>query len=266
MKASVLPLEEALTRLHAGSLPPRSVAITFDDGLYDFLHHGVPILSEFGYPCTLYLTTYYCKHRVPVITLILNYLLWKSGQAMVELPDQGIDRPVPIGTYEERVQVVGNVLRWMETKHMNAPEKNEVAEQIAKRLRIDYEDLVRRRILQIVTTEEARQIWRAGVDLQLHTHRHRTPRDRELFHHEIRDNSNCIEEITGRRPVHFCYPSGRYFPEFLPWLSELGVKSATTCEKGLAQSNSGDLTLPRVLDDVTLDPLRFEGIVAGLFT
>ncbi len=266
MKASVLPLDEALTRLRTGSLPPRSVAITFDDGLHDFLYHGVPLLSEFGYPCTLYLTTYYCQYRLPVITLIIDYLLWKSGQTIVELPEYGIDTPVPIRDYEQRVHATGKVLRWMESKGLSTLEKDEIARQIAKRLKIDYEDLLRRRILQIVSMEEARQIWRSGVDLQLHTHRHRTPRDRELFQREIRDNSNCIVDISGKRPLHFCYPSGHYLPEFLPWLHELGIKSATTCETGLARRDSGDLTLPRVLDDITVDPIRFEAIVSGLFT
>ena len=266
MKASVLPLDEALNRLHTGSLPPRSVAITFDDGLYDFLHHGVPLLSEFGYPCTLYLTTYYCQYKLPVITLILDYLLWKSRQTSVELPEQGIEIPIPIRNHAERAHVVASVLSWMAEKRLSTPEKDDVARQIATRLNIDYEDLLRRRILQIVSMEEARQVWRAGVDLQLHTHRHRTPHSQELFCREIRDNSDCIEDLTGRKPVHFCYPSGRYLPEFLPWLRELGVKSATTCETGLARRDSGDLTLPRVLDDATVDPVRFEGIVSGLFT
>src|ERR1019366_7971111 len=52
--ANVLPLAEGLNRLHVGSLPPRSVVITFDDGFYDFYRHAWPLLSEFGFPCTLY--------------------------------------------------------------------------------------------------------------------------------------------------------------------------------------------------------------------
>lgn len=266
MNASVLPLNEALTRLHSGSLPPRSAAITFDDGMYDFLIHGVPALSEFGYPATLYLTTYYCKYRVPVITLVLDYLLWKSGKRSVELPEQSIDVPASITTYEERQQVVIRVLKWMEAKELSTLEKDDTARQMAKKLGVDYQEIVDRRLLQIASSEEAVAISRAGVDLELHTHRHRTPRDRDLFWRELQDNSNSIRELTGKTPAHFCYPSGHSLPEFLPWLREFGVKSATTCERGLAARSSDDLLLPRVLDDSTVDAVRFESFVSGLLT
>lgn len=89
LRANVLPLGEALQRLRAGTLPERSVALTFDDGFVDFREHAVPLLNEFGVPCTLYLTTFYSGLRMPIITLILSYLIWKSNQSSICLPISG---------------------------------------------------------------------------------------------------------------------------------------------------------------------------------
>jgi peptidoglycan/xylan/chitin deacetylase (PgdA/CDA1 family) len=265
MGAHVLPLGQALTRLRAHTLPPKSVVLTFDDGFYDFYRHAFPVLQEYGYPVTLYLTTHYCSYPLPVITLALDYLLWKSQLQKVELAEWGVSNVLPIQTYEERQQVVRAVLAWMASKKLCTEEKSDVAQEIARRIGVDFGRMLERRMLQIVNKEEAQQMAQAGVDLQLHTHRHRTPKNRDLFRREIIDNANRITELSGRRPSHFCYPSGHYVPEFLPWLTELDIKSATTCEKGLAGPESDDLTLPRILDDTTVSTVRFESLVAGLF-
>jgi len=259
MGANVLPLGEAINHLHQGTLPPASVVITFDDGFYDFLKFGVPLLNEFQMPATLYLTTHYCDYRLPIVNLALDYIFWKSKKEFVNLPD-----PMPIRNYQERQKVVWKLLEQAENR--NTVEKDQVARQIAQDLGVDYSPLLDRRMLQIMTPEEARKTHNAGIDLQLHTHRHRTPRDKTLFQREIRENSEFIQRITGNTPVHFCYPSGDYCSDFLPWLSEMGVTSATTCEPGLATAQSQDLLLPRFLDDSSVDLLRFQSFVAGVFT
>jgi peptidoglycan/xylan/chitin deacetylase (PgdA/CDA1 family) len=53
----VLPLEEALDRLYAGTLPERACAITFDDGFRNNLEVALPILEEFRAPATVFLVT-----------------------------------------------------------------------------------------------------------------------------------------------------------------------------------------------------------------
>ena len=60
---AVLPLGEAVRSLRGGTLPPRSVVLTFDDGFYDFFAAAAPLLEEFGYPATNYVSSYYCSHQ-----------------------------------------------------------------------------------------------------------------------------------------------------------------------------------------------------------
>lgn len=266
MRAHVLPLGEAIVRLHAGTLPSSSVVITFDDGFYDFLKFGVPLLKEFQLPATLYLTTHYCDYRVPIINLALDYILWNAHKESVTLPEQEMAEPMPIRNYQERQVVVWKLLEWADRNGLKTLEKDGLAHQIASKLRVDYDSLVERRMLQIMSLHEAKQTFESGVDLQLHTHRHRTPRDKSLFQREIRDNSEYIQKVSGKAPVHFCYPSGDYCPDFSPWLAEMGVTSATTCERGLATAQSQDLLLPRFLDDSSVDLIRFQSFVAGVFT
>ena len=244
--ANVLPLAEALDRLRSGSLPPRSVVLTFDDGFYDFYRHAWPLLREFGYPCTLYLTTYYSNYRLPIFNLVINYLLWKGGSR------------------EDRGQAVARYRQDAAAACLSMQGRDEVARKLAESLGVDYAPVLSGRLFQIVSPDEAAALSRAGIDVQLHTHRHRTPLDRELFHREIRDNSRCIEEITGRTPKHFCYPSGVTAPEFLPWLGECGVASATTCRMGLARPTGNPLMLPRYLDATAVHRLDFESWLSGL--
>jgi peptidoglycan/xylan/chitin deacetylase (PgdA/CDA1 family) len=262
--ANVLPLGEALDRLQTGALPPRSVVLTFDDGFYDFRVHALPALQGFGFPCTLYLTTHYCYRRLPIFRLIVRYLLWKSRKERVDLTGFGPLGPVSVGTEPERLNVASTMLEWVISAGMSTAAQDEVARRLAQLLRLDYDDLLRARVLQILSPEEVTGISRAGVEVELHTHRHRTPRNRDLFLREVRDNTASIMEFTGRRPAHFCYPSGDYASAFVPWLKELGVRSATTCELGLAAPGADPFRLPRVLDDNSIASIDLESYLCGL--
>ncbi len=261
--ANVLPLGEAVERLHRGSLPPRSVTITFDDGFVDSYVHALPLLGKFGFPSTLYLTTHYCRHRLPVFNLIVNYVLWKSGKSTIELRKFGLPGVASIRNYGERQAVVTSLLRYSEARGMGSAAKDEIVRSIAEDCGVDYNRILRARLLQLMTPDEVGAAARSGMDMELHTHRHRTPRDRELFTKEIRDNAACIREFTGREPVHFCYPSGDYDPRFFGWLKESGVRTATTCEPGLAAAGTEPYRLPRMLDDSVATEVDFERWLSG---
>ena len=75
-----------------------------------------------------------------------------------------------------------------------------------------------KRILQLMNAQELAEVATNGIDVQLHTHRHRTPEEETLFRQEITENRERIRALTGREATHFCYPSGVYRKEFAGWL------------------------------------------------
>jgi peptidoglycan/xylan/chitin deacetylase (PgdA/CDA1 family) len=261
---NVLPLEEGLRRLSAGTLPSRSVVITIDDGSYNFHARIWPVLREFGFPATVYLSTYYCRRQMPVFDVAAAWLIWKGCGASLDargiLPEGGC-----ISLEEENYrQFFRRLNRSVMERGLSALEKDELAHDLANRLGQDYQELRRLRLFHLMTAEEVAEVSKNGITIELHTHRHRTPRDRDLLVNEIRDNRNEIEAITGRRPSHFCYPCGDYVPEFFGWLHQNGVRSATTCDIGFASAGDEPMRVPRLLDMNSFSPVEFEGWLTGV--
>jgi peptidoglycan/xylan/chitin deacetylase (PgdA/CDA1 family) len=261
---TVLPLGEALRALEDGTLPPRAVAITFDDGTHDFHERAFPLLKSFGLPATVYLTTYYCDYEAPVFKPTCKYLLWKGRDRTVALADiTGRDESFDLRTSDGRMRAFDAVVQLADREHCSGADHQRLVERLAEALRIDFGSLMARRVLQIMRPSSVQQIAAAGIDVQLHTHRHRAPVDRDLFMREIDENRTRIEQLTGKRPTHFCYPSGNYRAEFLTWLKEAQVTSAVTCDPGLASPTSHPLLLPRFVVSEGSSLLVFEAWLTG---
>jgi len=264
-KCTVLPLDEAVKRLYANDLPDRAVAVTFDDGTSDFHRMAFPLIQEFGFPVTLYLTTFYTHFQRAVFDLMLSYLLWKGRHEVLNLhPLTGKDSRINLHDDASQRKALVEITTFARARKLSAEDKETLLVSLAGQLNVDYDAINEQRLMHNVTPNEVKTLAVGGIDVQLHTHRHRTPLDRELFLREIEDNRKSIQEMTGKRADHFCYPSGDYDLAFLPWLKEAGVVSATTCETGLASRSSNPLLLPRMLDNMQLSSIEFESWLTGV--
>jgi peptidoglycan/xylan/chitin deacetylase (PgdA/CDA1 family) len=265
MRCVVLPFDKAIERLYANDLPERAVTITFDDGTADFYEKAFPLLKEFDFPVTLYLTTFYSHYQKPIFDLMSSYLLWKGRNEILDLRRiTGRDSRIRLLDPATRETTSAELRAFAHEQRLSADQKEALVRLLATQLNVDYDALLERRALHILSPDEVRELASSGVDVQLHTHRHRTPRDRNLFTREIEDNRKSIYEMTGKRASHFCYPSGVYDSDFLPWLKEAGVISATTCNTGLAMPECNPLLLPRMLDVSSLSAVEFEGWLTGV--
>ncbi len=263
----VLPLREGLARLSAGTLPPRAVAITVDDGTYDFYAVAYPVLKRRGVPVTVFVSTYYVGDRRPVFDGACQYLYWKAwAVGTVGLKDP-LDDDAPLlrtaadcAHASARVRETANRGRW------SAEEKHEWLGRLARRLGLDWEDFLDGRLITLMHPEEVGALDPAIADVQLHTHRHRVPEERESFLREIAENRQALAEcgLDPYRLTQFCYPNGIHPRACLAWLAEAGVTSAVTTVPGLASRRHDPLLLPRFIDAGTTSEVEFEGWASGL--
>lgn len=264
-RCTVLPLAEAVERLYRADLPDRAVVLTFDDGYYDFAARAWPLLQAYGYPCTVYLTTARVEHNFPIVNLFVSYLLWKARRQELDGTGiMGLRGIYSLGPVAERQRLVKEMNDAIQSRCLTAADKDAVAREVAGRLGLDYGSLLETRVLTLMRPAEVGRLAREGLDVQLHTHLHRTPEDAGRFVRDVLENRRRIEMMTGRRPEHFCYPSGLYRTAYLPALEEEGIASATTCDPGMATRSSERLLLPRFIDTSLTTDVEFEAWVTGI--
>lgn len=79
---TVIALDSMIDSLRTGKpLPDRAIAITFDDGYISIYEEAFPMLQEFGYPFTLFLST------GPIDDRQSNYMNWDQVR---EMSDAGV--------------------------------------------------------------------------------------------------------------------------------------------------------------------------------
>lgn len=265
--AALLPLDEALARLKAGTLPARAVALTVDDGAHDFLAVAQPVLKRHAVPATLYCSTWYMQRDWPVFDVMLRYLLWRGVENRVgPIAIGDLATPLMLATRPAAETAAAEVRATAVAAGWSGAEKQQLLERLAPQVGEDLDELMEARLFHLLRLEELAQLDARLVSVQLHTHRHRSPDDRATFVAEVLEN-RAVLAGAGLDPEglrHFCYPSGVYRQAHLPWLREAGVVSATTCDPGLATPGSDPLLLPRFVDAGTVPDPEFLAWVSGL--
>jgi hypothetical protein len=191
--------------------------------------------------------------------------LWKAKSKTLDCkPLLNFDEQISLGAKSKRMRAYNLLVSYARQNNFSAKQKNQLLEQICEALEIDYQEFCRKRILQLMNSEEIRSAAAAGIDVQLHTHRHQVPREEQLFRREIEDNRNIIAAATGKRATHFCYPNGDYDARFFDWMAQANVISATTCDTALSSSETNRFLLPRLVDTCPLSEIEFEGWLSGV--
>jgi peptidoglycan/xylan/chitin deacetylase (PgdA/CDA1 family) len=260
----VLGLQEALESLHQNAIPANAAVITIDDGFYSVKAVALPQLERAGMVATIYVTTYYVAKGTPVFRLAVQYLIWKARSKFVDLAPLGVPEigRADLTLDSERARVVALLVNWGEQR-CTEPQRQALCERLAKLCGGDYGAVRTSRMLSLLTAEDLSELQSRGIDVQLHTHRHRLPLDERQARRELEENREFLNGILAKPFRHLCYPSGEWDVTHWPTLESLGILSATTCEAGLNTRATPRYALRRFLDGEHITDIEFEAELCG---
>lgn len=264
-KYPILPLNEALRFLRNGIMPAGATVITIDDGWYGTYSAMLPVLERYHVPATLYLSTYYFESQTQVFNVSIQYLLWKTEKKCIDLRqvDERLDGIISLEERDGCSQAVSKVMS-LANNLRSAQERQLLFRSLAESLSLDWRQIEANRICAFINKREACVLLAGGVEIQLHTHRHRFPSNRLCAEAEITRNREALQDIATGPLRHFCYPSGSYEPHQLEWLPSLGIESAVTTRNGLNTVGCATNELRRFLDSDDISQIEFEAEIAGL--
>jgi sugar transferase (PEP-CTERM/EpsH1 system associated) len=264
-----LPLGEAAERLARGTLPPRAVVVTFDDGYGDNYRHAFPILRKHGIPATIFVVTGALDRRTP--------FWWDAvAQAVERIAALGrADADGLPGWLAARLDALRSGGRSGETARA-------IVQELNRRDREEREATLAALLAAapaggaggegVLTWAEVREMRRAGIEFGSHTVSHAFLDELapEEARREIEDSLERLASELGAPTRLFAYPRGRVAEPLRALLREAGVNVAVTTELG-DNRTSDDLLALRRLDAGYLpraggfDPHVFDAELAGRF-
>ena len=237
-----------------------SVVITLDDGWASTLTIASPLLSHLNLPYSIYLTTEGVLSQQPVFHILLEYMLRNSLGKTLCLMSGDHQLLKEIIKLEEIAKLTREIEKFKLTKF-----DTKLLRKIADNLEFEIDEVIDKKIFNLLSMSEVKELSKLGADIQLHTHSHHNYVDEEpAFSVEIKVNQSHIENITGIKPMHHCYPSGRFNQLCFKYLQSLGIETATTCIPGFCDHTSHKLKLPRFLDGENIPQIVFEAEVSGV--
>ena len=240
--AKVVPLEPSLQALADGRrLPPRAVALTFDDGYRDHLEFAVPLLERLGMPATFFLVPGLLAREVRPWWEVLAWALARSRKPIVpwsgeKLPTGGV----------RGYRSFQRMLPALRTRPRALTEQavDELVDQLEPEGEPDEQDL-------FLDWDGARQLVQRGFVVGSHT-MHHAPLRYEPADEQLRDLIESRRQLhagLGVEPMVLAYPYGQlahYSAETIESAEHAGYTYAVTVRAGLARRSTPRHEIPRL--------------------
>jgi peptidoglycan/xylan/chitin deacetylase (PgdA/CDA1 family) len=234
-------LSNAMDVIERGqALPPRSVAITFDDGHLDNYTHAFPLLREMNVPATIFLSTQYIGSREPFWFDRVSTLLFCAPAGPLRLPLA--DLTLQLGDIASRRAASDRLLSVLKRL---ADERRRDALQELEALLARHAVPVDAAPTSALDWDQVREMTRHGIEFGSHTVTHPVlsmqTEDRVRF--ELSQSRETIRRETGQRADLLAYPVGKTYTfndRVVAIAKECGYRAALAYIDGVNDPSSAD--------------------------
>ena len=251
-------LDDILLFLEEGrNLPPRAVAVTFDDGFADNYEIAKPILDHFGIPASFYIAVSSIESPLPPWYIRLRHAFYTSTESSWH--DQGCER---------QYLLTENIAR--NDALVRACQKCAPLAGIAQDLAVSELEMQ----LQVeafkpdpglmLTWDQVRHLLAAGHIIGSHTLTHSNMAyvdDPDILMHEMVSSKEQLELHLGAPAIHFSYPSPMLEPHWsdrtIDACRSAGYRTATTCTPGKVISGDNPLAIKRMWVPFTIQEFEW---------
>ena len=257
---AVLPLAELVEDARRRRLPPRAVAITFDDGYLDTLETAAVCLSLYRLPATCFVAT---------VDLDGPHVFWWDRMAAALLagtPPPALavtvgDREWDFATRTPGERVLAHGVLYKHAREATPADRSRLIADLVAWRGGDQASAGCRRL----TAAEVLSLTARGFTLGAHsvTHPLMTHVSRTQQFEEIAASTSHLARLTGSAVTSFAYPFGAVDDAVREAAREAGVRCAFTCEPRPLSRRDDLWRLPRV--DARTQPIeRFAGMIDSL--
>lgn len=201
--ANIVALDAALDALRAGrALPPRAVAITFDDGYRDNLTQAIPLLERLRIPATMFLVPGFLSGQEHAWWERLGWAVRRSRAGALDFDGQRLDLHTAADRHAALAVVEEAVKRFDHAERQSAVDSVVAALEPAGAYH--HEAL-------FMDWDGARSVVRAGISIGSHTMRHAIlAREPERAQREELSRSRTLLESELQTAVRtLAYPNGQ---------------------------------------------------------
>jgi peptidoglycan/xylan/chitin deacetylase (PgdA/CDA1 family) len=239
---NVLPVEEALLRMAAGTLPPRAACITFDDGYRDSFEVAMPILRRHGLTATFFIASGFLGHGRMFYDTVIEAVR-RMPQGTLDLEWAGLGQR-HVDDVRSRLALIDDLI--LVTKYASNEDRDTFCDRLAGCARSPLPDTL------MMDAEQVRAMHREGMTIGGHTVNHPILNEMPLeqARWEIESNRQALGSLLDDPPALFAYPNGKplvdYRIEHVEAVIGAGYQAAFTTAYGTARREHDPFQLPRL--------------------